>query len=68
MCNIDKDTGNDELAHMEMICAIIFQLTKDLTPQQIKESRFDKYYVDHTHELWPQTAGGTPWTATYFQS
>lgn len=53
---------------MEMICAIVYQLTKDLTPEQIKESGFDKYYVDHTLALWPQSAGGTPWTATYFQS
>lgn len=62
------DIGTEELAHMEMICAIIYQLTKDLTPEQIKESGFDKYYVDHTLALWPQSAGGTPWTATYFQS
>ena len=62
------DIGTEELAHMEMICAIVYQLTKDLTPEQIKESGFDKYYVDHTLALWPQSAGGTPWTATYFQS
>lgn len=57
-----------ELAHMEMISAIVYQLTKDLTPEEIKASGFDKYYVDHTLALWPQSAGGTPWTATYFQS
>ena len=62
------DIGTEELAHMEIICAIIYQLTKDLTPEQIKESGFDKYYVDHTLALWPQSAGGAPWTATYFQS
>lgn len=68
MRNFDNNTGTEELAHMEMICAIIYQLTKGLTPEQIKESGFDKYYVDHTLALWPQSAGGTPWTATYFQS
>ena len=68
MRNNDNNIGTEELAHMEMICAIIYQLTKDLTPEQIKESGFDKYYVDHTLALWPQSAGGTPWTATYFQS
>ena len=62
------DIATEELAHMEMVCAIVYQLTKDLTPEQIKESGFDKYYVDHTLALWPQSAGGTPWTATYFQS
>ena len=53
---------------MEMICAIVYQLTKDLSPEEIKASGFDKYYVDHTLALWPQAASGTPWTATYFQS
>ena len=57
-----------ELAHMEIVCAIIHQLTRDLTPEQLKASGFDKYYVDHTLALWPQAASGAPWTATYFQS
>ena len=62
------DIGTEELAHMEMICAIVYQLTKNLTPEQLVESGFDKYYVDHTLALWPQAASGAPWTATYFQS
>ena len=62
------DIGTEELAHMEMICAIVYQLTKDLTPEEIEKYGFDKYYVDHTLALWPQAAAGTPWTATYFQS
>ena len=53
---------------MEMICAIVYQLTKDLTPEEIERSGFDKYYVDHTLALWPQAASGMPWTATVFQS
>lgn len=64
----DASVGTEELAHMEMICAIVYQLTKDLSPEEIKASGFDKYYVDHTLALWPQAASGTPWTATYFQS
>ena len=51
-----------------MVCAIVHQLTRNLTPEQLVESGFDKYYVDHTLALWPQSAGGAPWTATYFQS
>lgn len=47
------DIGTEELAHMEMICAIVYQLTKDLSPEEIKASGFDKYYVDHTLALWP---------------
>jgi len=62
------DVGTEELAHMEMISSIIYQLTKDLTPEEIKESGFDKYYVDHTLALWPQAAGGIPFTSTFFQS
>ena len=62
------DISTEELAHMEMICAIVHQLTRNLTPEQIMESGFEKYYVDHTLGLWPQAAGGTPFTATVFQS
>ena len=62
------DIGTEELAHLEMICAIVHQLTRDLTPEQLKESGFDQYYVDHTLALWPQAASGTPWSATTFQS
>ena len=62
------DIGTEELAHMEMICAIVYQLTRNLTVEQLKESGFDKYYVDHTLALWPQSAGGVPWSATTFLS
>lgn len=60
--------GTEELAHMEIVCAIVHQLTRNLSPEELKKSGFDKYYVDHTLALWPQSAGGSPWTATYFQS
>ena len=53
---------------MEMICTIVYQLTKDLSPEEIKASGFDKYYVDHTLALWPQAAGGIPFNACEFQS
>ena len=62
------DIGTEELAHMEMICAIVYQLTKDLSPEEIKASGFDKYYVDHTLGIWPQAAGGVPFNACEFQS
>ena len=62
------DIGTEELAHMEMVRAIIHQLTRDLTPEAIVESGFDKYYVDHTLALWPQAAGGIPFNACVFQS
>lgn len=62
------DIGTEELAHMEMVCAIVYQLTKDLSMEEIEASGFDKYYVDHTLGLWPQAASGTPFSATVFQS
>lgn len=62
------DIGTEELAHMEIICSIVYQLTKNLTPEEIKASGFDKYYVDHTLALWPQAAGGIPFNACEFQS
>ena len=62
------DIGTEELAHMEMICAIVYQLTKNMTMEELKASGFDKYYVDHTLGIWPQAAGGIPFNACEFQS
>ena len=62
------DIGTEELAHLEIIGAIVYQLTKNLSPEEIKASGFDKYYVDHTLGLWPQAAGGIPFNACEFQS
>ena len=64
----DASVGTEELAHLEMICAIVYQLTKDLSPEEIERSGFAPYYVDHTLALWPQSAGGVPWSAATFQS
>ena len=62
------DIGTDELGHFEIIGAIVHQLTRNLTPQQIEESGFGPYYIDHTTGLWPQAAGGIPFNACEFQS
>ena len=62
------DIGTEELAHMEIISTIVHQLTDKLTPNEIEEGGFAEYYVDHTVGLWPQSAGGVPFTATFFQS
>ena len=51
-----------------MICAIVHQLTRDLTPEQIKEQGFADYYVDHTTGIYPVAASGTPWSADTIQS
>ena len=62
------DIGTEELAHMEIISAIVAQLTKNLTIDEIKKSGFDTYFVDHTVGIWPQSASGSPFTSAYFQS
>lgn len=68
MCNNNSPLGTEELAHLEIICAIVHQLTRNLTPEEITKYGFEKYYIDHTLALWPQSASGTAWTANYFQS
>lgn len=62
------DIGTEELAHMEMISAIVFQLTKDLSIDEIKAQGFDSFFVDHTTGIYPASAAGVPFTASYFQS
>lgn len=62
------DIGTEELAHMELICAIVYQLTKNLSIEEAKTAGFDAYYIDHTTALWPQAAAGVPFTALEFQS
>ena len=62
------DVGTEELAHMEMICAIVHQLTKGLTEKEILDQGFADYFVDHTTGLYPVAASGVPWSATTLQS
>ena len=63
-----NDIGTEELGHLEIIGAIVFQLTRNLCMEEIEKSGFDKYYVDHTLGIWPQAAGGIPFNACEFQS
>ena len=62
------DIGTEELAHFEMIGAIVYQLTKNLSMEEIENSGFGPYYIDHTTALWPQAAGGIPFNSCEFQS
>ncbi|MBR2902999.1 MAG: manganese catalase family protein, partial [Clostridia bacterium] len=62
------DIGTEELNHQEMIGSIIYQLTRNLSMEQIKESGFDVYFVDHTTGVYPQSAAGDPFTAATLQS
>ena len=62
------DIGTEELAHFEMIGAIVRQLTKGLSAQELEAAGFAAYYIDHTAGIWPQAAGGIPFNACEFQS
>lgn len=63
-----NDIGTEELAHFEMIGAIIRQLTRGLSAEDLQKEGMADYYVDHTAGLWLQAASGAPFTSTYFQS
>lgn len=62
------DIGTEELAHLEMVAAIVHQLTRNLSMDEIEAHGFTPYYVDHTVGIWPQAAGGVPFNANQFQS
>ena len=62
------DVGTEELGHLEIVAAIVHQLTRNLTMEQINESSFAPYFVDHTAGIWPQSAGGVPFSSAAFQS
>lgn len=62
------DIGTEELAHLEMVATIVHQLTQNLSMEEIENSGFANYYVDHTIGIWPQAAGGIPFNACEFQS
>ena len=68
MRNFVTDIGTEELAHLEMVATIVHQLTKDLSMDDIENSGFTPYYVDHTLGIWPQAASGIPFSAYQFQS
>ena len=62
------DIGTEELAHMEIISTLMHQLTKNMTLDQVTQSGFEAYFVDHTAGVWPQAASGMPFSSAQFQS
>lgn len=60
-------TGTEELNHLEMVGAIVQQLTRNLTEEEVKKAGLEAYFVDHTAGVYPQFASGTPWTAATMQ-
>ena len=62
------DIGVEELGHLEMIGAIVYQLTRNLSKEDIRKAGFDAYFVDHTTGVYPTAASGFPYTAASMQS
>lgn len=62
------DIGTEELGHLEMIGAMVYQLTRNLSETDIKKNGFDAYFVDHTAGIYPASASGVPFNAAYIQS
>lgn len=73
-CPYDKitgiltDVGTEELAHLEMVSAIIYQLTRNLTAEEIEGTPFATYFVDHTTGIYPVAASGVPFDMKYISS
>ncbi|MBQ7801826.1 MAG: manganese catalase family protein [Oscillospiraceae bacterium] len=61
------DIATEELGHLEMVGAIVHQLTRNMKDSQMKDPAFAPYFVDHTAAVYPQSAGGTPWSAATMQ-
>ena len=61
------DIGTEELGHLEMIGAIVHQLTRNLKDDQFRDPAFAPYFVDHTTGIYPNSAAGTPWSAATMQ-
>lgn len=57
------DIGTEELGHLEMIGTIVHQLTRNMTPEEIKKAGYQDYFVDHTAGVYPTAASGSPWSA-----
>ena len=59
------DVGTEELAHLEMVAAILYQLTRNVSEEKLADSPFASYFVDHTTGIYPQSAAGIPTDMKY---
>lgn len=59
------DVGTEELAHLEMVAAILYQLTRNISEEEIANTPFAPYFVDHTTGVYPQAAAGVPFDMKY---
>lgn len=63
-----NDVGTEELAHLEMVATIVYQLTRNLTLEEMKGTGFEAYFIQHTTGIYPVDASGVPYSAATFQS
>lgn len=68
MVHCEHDSGTEELAHLEIVGTIVYQLTKDVPADIIEKAGLGAYYSDHDHAIYPVSAAGNPFTAAYIQS
>lgn len=59
----DASLGTEELGHLEIIGTIVHQLTRNMTPEEVKKAGYETYFVDHTAGVYPTAASGSPWNA-----
>lgn len=62
------DIGCEELGHVEMICTMVYQLTKGASIKELKEAGLDTFFSEHGKDLFPANADGVPFTASYFSA
>ena len=62
------DIGTEELGHVEMICTMLYQLTKGATLEELKAAGMEAYYTEHGLDLFPANADGVPFTTAYISS
>ncbi len=62
------DIGTEELGHLEIVGAMVYQLTRNLSCEDIRKAGFDAYFVDHGAGVYPTASAGLPWTAASIQS
>ena len=60
------DIGTEELGHVEMICTMLYQLTKDATIDELESAGLGKHFTEHGKDLFPENTEGVPFTSTYF--
>lgn len=68
MAHCGRDIGTEELAHLEIVGSIVYQLTRGVPVNILEKAGLGAYYSDHDHAVYPQSAAGNPFTAAYIQS